>query len=268
MRARAPVLTVLALLGGAGCEATTEPLELRGRDASRPAPDAEPGPRDATPGAPDAEPFVECRVAEDCPGTLRPCNGPLSSCRCDCFRTCDQGRCVPFCDQGPSCFPTDAGVRPECIFPTECPPQVGARACGDRSEAACAFDRCVGACTPGIRCVDSGNGCVECGIPNQPVPVSCPSCISIGLERGRVEASSCPMTIGPGEVFLSFRPDDCGFDVRLPPGASGRLQPYDNGILIGELDVFDGRCIVEAAPTGAFRTVWGCPGCTFTILHF
>lgn len=270
MRAAALLLIIATsgLLGTWGCQADTEPLELRGRDAAPPitrdasSVDATPGPVDAA--DPDSG-VLTCSTADECPGVLPACDD-LPSCRCGCFRTCTQGRCIPFCDQGPSCHATDAGVRNECILPSECPPQPFARACGGMGSPSCAFERCVGGCGGGVRCVTSGNDCVECGPPDQPAPVSCPSCINIGLRTARVEESSCDLAVDT-DVELTFQPADCSFDVRMP-GVSGRLQPYDNGILIGYLDAFPGPCIVELAPTGAIRTVWGCPGCTFSLFHF
>ena len=268
---RARALATTLLLGALGaCSMGTLSLPPGGQDAATRA-DAEPA-DSASP--PDSGLPSMCRVAADCPGTLPTCDASGTSCPCGCYRSCAEGQCRPYCDDQPSCRPdggvaSDAGATPgSCTQATDCPPLESPAECGGGTRSSCAFGQCVADCEGPRTCVLEADACLRCTFPLGDTARACPACASIDLSDGAIESSSCDLPRG-SRLDFQLEALTCTWRVTMPDlGRAGSLVMLERGWMLGSMDGFPGPCLVSFAPTGALRSVWSCPGCTFTVFHF
>ena len=275
LRARALAASTLVWLLGA-CSMGTLSLPPGGEDASDRAdatPDRADVPRTDL-ASPDTGLLTQCRVAADCPGAFPTCDAPGTSCGCGCYRACLEGRCTPYCDDRPSCHgdagvATDAGSAPgSCTRAQDWPPLESPAACGGGTRSSCAFGQCVADCEGPRACVLEADACVRCTFPRGDTERACPACASIPISDGAIESSSCELPRG-SRLDFQFEPLACTWRVTMPDlRRAGSLVMLERGWMLGSMDGFGGPCLVSFAPTGALRTVWSCPGCTFTVFHF
>lgn len=271
------LVSTALLLGALGaCSMGALSLPPAGQDAAARG-DATPDRGDAEPtdlASPDTGLLTQCRVAADCPGDLPTCDRPGAGCACGCYRACLEGRCTPYCDDSPRCRPdggvaADASVAPgSCSQATDCPPLESPAACGGGTRSSCAFGQCVADCEGPRTCVLEADACVRCTFPLGDTARACPACASINLSDGAIEASSCNLPRG-SRLDLQLEALTCTWRVTMPDlGRAGSLVMLERGWMLGSMDGFDGPCLVSLAPTGALRSVWSCPDCTFTVFHF
>lgn len=257
-----------ALLAFAGCKADTE--DLSGKN----------GGRDASPGDADSGMRViidggaECFEARDCPVGLPYCDD-VTQCFCGCFTTCQAGSCIGYCDDSPMCFAdagiadagiTDAGTPPtECLTSDECTADPLLRACVGQGAASCAFHACVTDCLGPRLCLEEEDGCVSCSNAGGPITSACPICAPLQFDEAQVEETSCESQLALGLDLMFTRNEDCSSSINLDE--SDRLVSFEGGLMVGYLQRFGSPCLVTIAPTGAFRTTWACPDCSFTLIH-
>lgn len=160
-------------------------------------------------------------------------------------------------DGGPSDAGGDAGPpAPACVLSECMPPDAGATCA-----ASCIGESCLAECPGGRTCdvLDSGR-CLSCAGSVRCAPASCMPELRCTFT---VTGSTCAGLLDNGAQAWITTEADCRGLISTDAGALGSWYELDIGEAVVNIPRLGGTCIAMDLATGAPRTRFYCPVCSF-----